>query len=568
MRVVRTFAAGLTLWTSIFAAVCYGQAPGTSKDAKEKQETCQISGVVLKLADSAPLKNATVRLDNREDSEHREHTIATKTAADGRFELKNVPAGRYKLSVFRNGYVTAEYGQKKSSDPGATFTLSAGETKKDLIFRLIPAAVITGRVFDEDGEPVSGATVMASRETYDEGRRTLATRGSASTDDLGDFRLFGLAPGRYFISATERSWGQVEGDKEFSEGSGQTREQGYTKTYYPGTPDVARATAINVKEGDEIPGADIALKQVTVHRIRGRVLNQMTHKPGQDVVVLLTPRTKRQEWDFAGQPNVQKADGSFEIPNVVPGAYTLVAFWFDQTEGKNHSAAQKIDVGDSDVEGVQLTIGAGSTVQGRVVWEGKPGLERDELSISASPTEMMFELGGQARVDGNQQFTLRDLMEGDVRLQVSGVSKDCYVKQITFGQTFIKDDVISVAKGANPVLEITVSSRGARVQGSVADKDGLPAAGVWVVAVPDEARRTTFRLFKSQTTDQYGKFDLHGLAPGEYKFFAWEGVENNAWEDDDFLKPFEPQGAKLEVRDEDSTKVNLTAIAIKQTASN
>jgi len=85
----------------------------------------------------------------------------------------------------------------------------------------------------------------------------------------------------------------------------------------------------------------------------------------------------------------------------------------------------------------------------------------------------------------------------------------------------VKEDVINVSKGANPALEITVSSCGARVQGSVVDKDGLPAAGVWVAAVPDEARRTTLRLFKSQTTDQYGKFDLHGLAPGEYKLFAW-----------------------------------------------
>jgi hypothetical protein len=173
-----------------------------------------------------------------------------------------------------------------------------------------------------------------------------------------------------------------------------------------------------------------------------------------------------------------------------------------------------------------------------------------------------------ARVESNQQFALRDLMKRDVRLQVSGISKDCYVKQIMFGKRIVKDDVISVAKGVNPALEVTVSSRGARMQGSVADKDGLPAAGVWDVAVPDEARRTTLRLFKSQTTDQYGNFDLHGLAPGEYKLFAWEGVENNAWEDEGFLKPFEPQGAKLEVRDVVSTRVNLTAIAIKQTRDN
>jgi len=557
--------AAITLGAGLFAAAGYSQAPGVSKDAKEKEATCRISGIVVKLADGAPLKGATVRLENGED---REHTIATKTPANGRFELKNVPAGRYKLIVTRNGYVEAKYGQKKPSDPGAAFSLSPGQTKEDLTFKLIPSAVIAGRVFDEDGEAMPNASVMASRETYREGRRTLAVFAQATTDDLGAFRLFGLPPGRYFVSATEQKWGQVVGDKEFSRSSGQGGEQGYAKTYYPGTPDVARATAINAKEGDEIPGADIALKQVTVHQIRGRVLNQVTHKPGQDVMVMLIPRTKRMEWDFGGQQEVKKADGSFEISNVVPGAYTLLAFWFDQAEGKNHSAAQKLDVGESDVEGVLLTIGSGATVPGRVVWEGEPSLERDELSISVSPTETMFMWGGQARVDANHQFTLKDLMEGDLRVQVSGASKDCYMKQITYGQTFVKDDVIGVSKGANPLLEITISSRGARVQGTVTDKDGLPAAGVWVVAVPDEARRANFGLFKSQTTDQYGQFDLHGLAPGNYQFFAWDGIESNAWEDEEFLKLFEQQGKAIEVHDLDSTTLTLTLIGTKNAGNN
>ena len=176
--------------------------------------------------------------------------------------------------------------------------------------------------------------------------------------------------------------------------------------------------------------------------------------------------------------------------------------------------------------------------------------------------------GGQARVDANQQFTLKDLVEGDVRVELSGTSKDCYVKQISYGQTFVKEDVISVSKGPNPGLEITISSRGARVQGNVTDKDGLPAAGIWMVAVPDEPRRTNFRLFKSQTTDQYGQFDLHGLAPGSYKFFAWDGVESNAWEDEEFLKPFESQGKEIAVHDLDTAKLGLTLIGGKSTSNN
>jgi len=559
MRRYVAFTVGLMLSIRVFAATCL-QAPAVPKDPKQKEDTCRISGMVVKAADGAPLKGAGVSLRNNED---REHNIATTTTADGHFVLQNVPAGHYKLFVNRNGYVPQAFGQRKPNDPGATFTLSPGQTKTDVTFRLIPSAVISGRVFDGDGEPVPHASVTAWRETYDEGRKTIGPVTHASTDDLGAFRLFGLSPGRYFVSALEPGGRQLSGDREFSGAVGESAEQGYAKTYYPGTADISRAAAILVKEGDEIPSVDIGLKEITVHRIRGKVLNQLTHKPGEDVWVLLIPRTKLQEWDSAGQTLAKKADGSFEIANVAPGPYTIVAYWSDQ--GKIHSAVQKVEVGERDVEDVLLTLSAGATVQGRILWDGKPSMERDELSVYTNATDMTFNWGvGEARVDSNQQFTLKGLTAGDVRMQISGASKDCYIKQIAYGQTFIKDDVISIANAGNPALEITLSSRGARVQGSVVDKDNLPSAGVWVVAVPDEARRTILRLFKSQTTDQYGKFDLHGLAPGTYKLFAWDGTEGNAWEDEDFLKLFEDQGTKIELRDEDVVTTNLTVISAKR----
>src|SRR5258705_3864671 len=241
MRVLRAFAGGLTLCISAFAVSCFAQTATARKDSKEKEETCRISGMVVRLADGARLKGATVRLENGEDHEH---TIATKTAADGRYELRNVPAGRYKLMVSRNGYVHQEFGQRKPSDPGATFTLSPGQTKTDVVFKLLPSAVISGRVFDADGEPVTGAWVRASRETYHEGQKTIGLFAQATSDDLGAFRLFGLAPGRYFVIAIELRWGQTVGDKEFSGSAGHSgSEQGYASTSYPATVDLTASAA-------------------------------------------------------------------------------------------------------------------------------------------------------------------------------------------------------------------------------------------------------------------------------------------------------------------------------------
>lgn len=526
-----------------------------------REETCRVSGIVLRLADGAPLKNATVRLDNEEDHEN---TIAARTGADGRFELRNVPAARYKLRVTRNGYVEQEYGQIKPSDPGAVFALAPG-TEKTVRFTLIPAAVIAGRVFDEDGEAVPHAVVMASREVYKEGRRTLAMKMFAGTDDLGQYRLFGLAPGRYYVSATQGDWDQATGDREFTAGSGEKGQRGCTKTFYPGTSDLGRASVIVVKEGEEIPGTDIPLKQVAVYRIRGKVFNAVTRKGATDSYLTLISRTSRLEWDYGGGEQVRKSDGSFEFAKVVPGSYLLLAYWSDQ--GKTYSTQERIDIGESDVDGLSLVIGEGATIPGRVRWEGKPSLERQALQVGIQPADLPGMWYSATQVDSDQQFTLKDAGDGDYKVNVSGYSMDCYLKDLEYGGTHSVDEKISVGKGAGAQLLVTISSRGARVQGAVVDKDGLPATGVWVVAVPDEARRANFKLFKSQTTDQYGKFALRGLAPGSYKIFSWTGIESNEWEDADFLKPFEGKGESVELQDEDVKTVNLKVIEKKSVGS-
>jgi len=563
----RAIAMGAMLGMLLFEPGSQAQAPATSTappagpssaGQAAKEETCRVSGLVVKMADGSPLKNALVQLSAEND---REHTIAAKTGTDGRFAVKNVPAGRYKLSVSRNGYVTAEYGQRKLSDPGAAFTLMTGENRHDLVFKLVPAAVITGRVFDEDGEPVQSAAVAASRETYHEGKRTLATNGWAQTNDLGQFRLFGLAPGRYYVSATESDWGQVHGDREFNAASKQDGERAFTKTYYPGTTDLAKASLISVKEGEEVAGTDIALKEVLVYRIQGKVFNQVTRKGGREVELELIPRGKQLEWASGASGSVKKSDGSFELANVIPGSYVLFAYWFD--DGKLYTAQEKVDIAESDLEGIALTIGSGATVPGRVKWEGKPSLEGSELQVRLAPELIQFWGGPSARVGPNQQFAVKDVGEGDYRVNANGISRDCYLKEIQYGDTRAKDTTITVSKGGGAPLEITISSRGARVQGAVVNQDGLPAAGVWVVAVPDEGRRSDSRLFKSQTTDQYGKYDLHGLAPGTYRIFAWAGIEQDEWEDAEFLRPQEAKGELIEVSDEDVKMVNPKLIEKK-----
>jgi hypothetical protein len=173
--------------------------------------------------------------------------------------------------------------------------------------------------------------------------------------------------------------------------------------------------------------------------------------------------------------------------------------------------------------------------------------------------------GAYAHVDQNWQFTLKDVPEGNYKIELNGTSKDCYIKEVRLGDTIMPDTELRV-KGGVGTLEVDVSSRGAEVDGVVLDSDDLPATGVWVVAVPEEDRRKYPRLYKSTQTDQYGHYELHGLAQGKYKLFGWQSIDQNAWQDSDFLKQYEDKGESVEVQDGDKSSKQLRIILAKDSS--
>lgn len=533
-----------------------------NKDSSEDQ-TCTVSGIVIRSQDNAPLKNATVQLVNDAD---REHQIATRTTADGRFELKNVPAGQYKLKVSRNGYVDQELNQKKPGDPGATFTLKPRQRIPDLIFKLGRAAVITGKVYDEDGEPVAGVSVRVMRQVYTEGRKSFATAKFQQTNDLGEFRIFGLAPGRYYISAELTSWNRIVGDREFSGSEKSAGERGYAKIYYPSALELAKASSVSVKEGDEISSVDIFMKEVTVYRVRGKIQYLFPHRGSGDTQLTVMRRGQKIDWDFVGAQVVVKADNTFQIPELVPGEYTISAEFFDQA--KLYSTQEDVDVVNADVDGLTLILGPGVDIPGHLLWDGKPSLEGERVTINLTPVQIgSWAGGGLAHVEETNQFTLKEVPQGTFRISVDGISKDCYIKQIQLGETALPDHLLRVNRGSVGQLDITINSKGARLQGMVVNDESTPVAGVWVVAVPEESKRSLLYLYKSVTTDQYGHYDLQGLAPGKYSLFAWDGVEHGEWEDSEFLKTNGVKGVTVEMSDGDAKAADLQVIQLKSKTS-
>jgi hypothetical protein len=546
----------LVVLLGLLAASPVGAQAGNPTSDPAKPTVCSVSGLVVKLAGSAPLPSSTIRLQSVDDHTR---TFSGVTDLGGRFEVKGIEPGRYRLRVIRNRYITQEYGQRTPNDPGAILALSPGQNLKDLLFRLLPSAVISGRVQNENGDFMPWIVVSALRATYVRGKRTLSREMAVITNDLGEYRLFGLRPGRYFVSAVYKP-----GQRDLSEEDEEAADKsGYAPTYYPSTSDPARAAAVTIEPGDEIPSTDIMLERTTAYSIRGHVNNFVSRRngnSGNSVILVLETRSSGLGWSIPGrQTVVDKPDGAFEIENVLPGSYTLSAFLYD--EGRRYQARQSIDITNIDAEGIQLTPSTGMDIRGQVIWDPKPSLERDALSLNVRPADSTLQFGAQARAAAaNGTFLLRDVSEGLYRLTTSGQSQDCYLKSIRYAGMEVSDDEFNVIRGTQATLEVTISSRGAHVQGTVKDTDGLPAVGVWVVLVPNDARRNEFRLFKPRATDQFGRFDIRGIAPGDYKLFSWEQVEQNAWEDPDFLKPFEAKGESVSLQEGDSKSIDLVAI--------
>ena len=553
----------LSLPLAFLLLPCFSSAQAPKSTSPPKTDECKISGIVVKLAGSEPLKNARVQLLSQDD---RAESHSTTTNAGGRFDFNGIHPGKYRLVVHRNGFVTQEYGQRKAEDPGAILALRPKQEMNDLLFRLIPSAVISGRVINDDGDPLPWVQVSALREVYAGGKKTLSPETPVPTNDLGEYRLFDLRPGRYFIRAEYKPDERITGRGEVQGHGDDDAPRGYVPMYYPSSTDPARAVTVAVKAGEEIPSLEVLLRRVEVFTVRGRVYNTTSRRSNINYNVSLSPRG---EDAWLGLPQrdamIDPKDNTFAFRDVLPGPYVLLSFWLD--EGKRYHAYQNIDVGNADVEGVGLTFTPGMSLNGHVTWDGQPAVEQNRLFVYLRAADNLYGYGGHAAVTSPWTFVLNDVYDFTYHVGVAGLCSDCYLKALRYAGSTSQEDTFTPARGSNATLELTISSKGAQVRGSVTDAENLPAAGVWVVLVPDEAHRSSRRLYKSVSTDQYGRFELRGIAPGDYKLFSWEEVESEAWEDAEFLKPFEEKGEKISVEDGDQKTLNLTAIRTKSTES-
>lgn len=521
--------------------------------------TAVLRGLIVAADNASPIRRAQVRVSS---PEARESRVAT-TDAQGRFEIRELPAGRYSLTASKGGFVSLQYGQRRPSESGTPIELGDGQTLDKITIALPRGSVLGGRVTDEFGEPVANASVTAWRYAYAAGARRLMPAPGANsrdtTDDQGQFRLFGLPPGEYYVSAMLRS-----GGPEVTDPMGEL--SGYAATYYPGTTNIAEAQRVTLAVSQENTGVHFGLIATRLVRVSGQVLTS-SGAPATNGMVMLAPSSsgagaRALVMPQGGAGNRIDPNGTFRLPNVAPGRYQLQA----RSGGRDGELARMdLSVGTEDVEGITLVTAPGTIVNGTVVSDTGEAFDfrAQQLQVSAraaAPEMPGFGGGpGGSRVGDDWSFTLRNITD-PIFIRASS-PQGWTLKSVMFNGQDVTDMPMELPPGqVVSGVQVVMTKQIASVSGLVTDARGTAALDATVVVFPANEQLWTYqsRFIRAARPDQEGRYLITPLpSPEQYLVVAVQGLEDGQAGDPDFLAGVKEHAGKFALTEGETKAVDV-----------
>jgi hypothetical protein len=530
-----------------------------AQNAASPQDKCTIAGTVIDAVSGLPLKGASVKLAvsvGPNESAPASLSMSGITDASGRFALEGLSAGRYLVLATHDGYVKVD---PRFGERGKWLLLAPGQHVSDIVVRLLPYAVIAGHITDEASKPLRGVTVQAMRSSYLRGRRELHDVGHATTSDAGEYRIMGLAPGKYCVYAKPPASLKPK----------PVSDKAYVPLYYASANDRAHAISLVLRAGDELAGIDVNLVPVRTVHIRGLVVNARTSLPSKDADVTLL--SDQGETIFS--PAKSFPTGLFEFQGVPRGSYVVVAQQpSTPQEPRTIWGWTAVEVKDTDLDHVEVAVGPGVDVSGRIQMEGKTAED-----VGKGITSVVGKLdpqGGQAlasltpdidvatlKADGT--FIFREVPQGSYSISFFLVPAGFYVGSSSVGDVF--ETGITVTRGHSPpALEFVLNSGAGRIDGTVeSEEHPIPAAVI--ALIPDGKQRAQPNSYRQAISDQSGRFAVKNIAPGDYMIFAWEQIERGAYFDPEFLAQYEDRGKPVHVEEGGRITVKLDAIPATET---
>jgi len=580
----RTFMAG-NLHTVVLALLVFLSFQRARPQLAET--AASVSGVVVRAGTNQPIAGATVELTGvaprtvegsssvgrgvisvsvlEASSDGRVLSFTATTRDDGSFEIGNVPPNsNYQLiAVHSPEYLPAQYGQRVPAVPGRSLTVTPGDRIGDVRIEMTPSGSIFGQVVDSRGLPVRNVVVELRRPWYLEGWRLLSdwnqlvsrVRGigksnraaTMSTNARGEFNFFGLAPAQYYI-----------------------------RTPFSLEDSLA---PINLHAGESVSDVRLVAPDPGEREIHGVVLAPDGTVATSARVAVLRPNVVPLYDNSTLDSDTLRRNSNGQFMLTVPrsGRYLLTATG-PAVDGEITRAQKEIDVRDFGVRDVTLQLMPSFSVSGRVTFEGgtpASGLTRDALSVALYPLSVNIGSMKPAMLPTtNSTFMIEDVTPGNYRLEVRPILtvppstsvpqgfERAYVKSVRLDGKDVLNSGLQLEAAPRSAVELVIGMNGGTLAGRVLDAAGKPVANVNAVVVPNAPRRGRGDLYKFVATDDSGAFELTGLAPGDYKLFAWERVEEGAWQDPEFIRLFENSGASLRIQENRRTTSDAKLILV------
>ncbi len=499
--------------------------------AQEPPARLFISGIVISTS-GEPVRKARVILRAKDETAF---SYAAASDANGRFAIQDVQPGDYFVGADRPGFTADDNGVPGAPPP--TLKVEAGRSVSDLKIRLIPLAVVTGRVLDDDGDPIRGAQVEAMAYGYQTGKKELDTQEQASANDKGEFRLFALTPGTIYLRASAENRPRFTSDN--------SATVSFTPTFFPSTTNAALASAIDLSAGAQLSGFDIRLRRERHYSVRGTLPDVFKHEGAQTMLQILSRDGSRES------TGLQQNEETFEFQDVIPGSYVIIGNVMHG--GKRSVLRQAVEVGNADVEGVTLNFAPPVNVSGTVRIEGALSRPLEKVQII-----LAGDIFGQhtAEVKSDGTFAIPEVMPEMYRVIIRS-QPGAYMKSIRLGDEDVSGGRIDLTKESGS-LTIVLATDVGDVEGSVKKANGDPAVRVRVTLIAGRSD-----LSRYEFTDEQGKFHMREVPPGEYKAFAWSDAPFGAPQDPDFRKPFEKHAVAVKLDPNGHATVDLTAISVK-----
>jgi hypothetical protein len=497
---------GITCLVSA-AALVFSQTPA------EPPKPGRIEGRVIDAGSGDAVRKVLVVLRRGN-----EPGIGTYTGSDGKFSFNEVEPGPYTLSGERDGYTGGSQPKDnvvnvKPGDPDAPVTLKMRRT-----------GALSGRVLDVDGDPVAGASV----QVLPLGKKKPGSGAPvwASTNDRGEYRAYNIPSGRYHVSASySPRYQQNEIRLQIpKDAAGPSPADPYVTTYYPRALDPQQASIVQLDPGADLQGIDVQLLRAKGVRIGGRVFGPGGGSPATLTVINLEPLQ-----GGTGQHRmavVRDPKGEFEFSQVLPGKYIIGTMGIvGRDEKENLTARRYLEVGSTNIDGVELTLALPQTIAGSVTMPPGRRLTPGLMVILVSREKADRQGGGFARIREDGTFSLSNVPPGDYDLMFpsAGAADDLYVAAIRMGDEDALAEGVHVGAGKPAPVVVSLKPNGGTVECSVLDADRKPVPDANVMLMPDPPRRMQVALHGQCRTDAGGSCTIEGVTPGEYQAFVTDG---------------------------------------------